>query len=189
MKFKGRDVFEMWKLFDCVSVGASLDGSYARGEYIRKGQDWQQTVDNRKRMLEVCPNVDFYVSSTISMMNVLHITDFHREWVDLGLLRPMDWNINILQHPFRYRVDVLPQHLKEQAKAKIEQHLEWLRPLDNLTRATSGYEGVINFMMQQDSTHQLPEFFRNNNLIDSVRNEDFFAVFPELKDIKQYDPA
>lgn len=189
MKFKGRDVFEMWKLFDCVSVGASLDGSYARGEYIRKGQVWQQTVDNRRRMLEVCPNVDFYVSSTISMMNVMHITDFHREWVDLGLLRPMDWNINILQHPHRYRVDVLPQHLKEKARTKIEQHLEWLRPLDNLSRAVSGYEGVINFMMQQDSTHQLPEFFRNNNLIDNVRNEDFFAVFPELEDIKQYDPS
>ena len=189
MKFKGRDVFEMWKLFDCVSVGASLDGSYARGEYIRKGQDWQQTVDNRKRMLEICPNVDFYVSSTVSMMNVLHITDFHREWVDLGLLRPMDWNINILQHPFRYRTDVLPQHLKEQAKVKIEKHLEWLTPLDTLSRAVSGYKGVINFMMAQDSTHELPSFFKTNNLIDQVRKEDFFAVFPELVDIKKYDPS
>lgn len=184
MKFKGRDVFEMWKLFDCVSVGASLDGSYARGEYIRKGQDWKQTVENRERMIEICPNVDFYVSSTVSMMNVLHITDFHREWVDLGLLRPMDWNINILQHPHRYRVDVLPKHLKEQARDKIEQHLEWLRPLDTLTRATSGYEGVINFMMANDSTHELPNFFRTNDLIDQVRKEDFFAVFPELTDIK-----
>lgn len=187
MKFKGRDVFEMWKLFDCVSVGASLDGSYARGEYIRKGQDWQQTVDNRKRMLEICPNVDFYVSSTVSMMNVLHITDFHREWVDLGLLRPMDWNINILQHPHRYRVDVLPEHLKAQARDKIERHLEWLTPLDTLTRATSGYRGVINFMMQQDSTHELANFFVTNNTIDRVRREDFFTVFPELSDIKKYD--
>jgi sulfatase maturation enzyme AslB (radical SAM superfamily) len=186
MKFKSREVFEMWKLFDCVSIGASLDGNYARGEYIRKGQDWKQTVENRERMIEVCPNVDFYVSSTVSMMNVLHITDFHREWADLGLLRPMDWNINILQHPHRYRVDVLPQHLKEQAKAKIEEHLEWLRPLDSLQRATSGYEGVINFMMQQDSTYLIPEFFKYNNLIDDVRKEDFFKVFPELTDLKKY---
>jgi hypothetical protein len=189
LKFKGRDVLEMWKLFDCVSVGASLDGSYKRGEYIRKGQDWKETVENRERMLKICPNVDFYVSSTVSMMNVLHISDFHREWVDLGLLRPMDWNINMLQHPHRYRVDVLPEHLKQQAKAKIEEHLDWLRPLDKLTRASSGYEGVINFMMQQDSTHQLPEFFRNNDLIDRVRHEDFFKIFPELLDLKNYAPT
>lgn len=186
LKFKGRDVLEMWKLFDCVSVGASLDGSYERGEYIRKGQNWKETVENRERMLEICPNVDFYVSSTVSMMNVLHISDFHREWVDLGLLRPMDWNINILQHPHRYRVDVLPEHLKQQAKEKLEAHIEWLRPLDSLTRATSGYEGIINFMMQQDSTHELKSFFHTNDIIDRVRDEDFFKVFPELNDIKQY---
>ena len=189
LKFKGRDVLEMWKLFDCVSVGASLDGSYSRGEYIRKGQNWKETVENRERMLEICPNVDFYVSSTVSMMNVLHITDFHKEWVKLGLLRPMDWNINILQHPFRYRVDVLPSHLKEQAKAKLEEHISWLEPLDSLTRATSGYRGVINFMMQQDGTNQLPDFFKNNNLIDKVRNEDFFKIFPELTDLKNYAPT
>ena len=189
LKFKGRDVLEMWKLFDCVSVGASLDGNYKRGEYIRKGQNWKETVENRERMLKICPNVDFYVSSTVSMMNVLHITDFHKEWVELGLLRPMDWNINILQHPFRYRVDVLPQHLKEQAKAKLEEHIKWLEPLDTLSRATSGYKGIINFMMQQDGTNQLSEFFRNNNTIDRVRNEDFFKVFPELTDLKNYAPT
>lgn len=189
LKFKGRDVLEMWKLFDCVSVGASLDGNYERGEYIRKGQNWKETVENRERMLKICPNVDFYVSSTVSMMNVLHITDFHKEWVELGLLRPMDWNINILQHPFRYRVDVLPQHLKEQAKAKLEEHIKWLEPLDTLSRATSGYKGIINFMMQQDGTNQLSEFFRNNNTIDGVRNEDFFTVFPELTDLKNYAPT
>ena len=188
-KYKGRDVFEMWKLFDCVSVGASLDGSYARGEYIRKGQDWKETVENRQRMIKICPNVDFYVSSTVSMLNVLHISDFHREWVELGLLRPMDWNINILQHPSRYRVDVLPRHLKEQARSKIEEHIEWLKPLDSLTRATTGYQGIINFMMQQDNSSQLPDFFRTNNLIDQVRQEDFFAVFPELQDLKQYGIA
>ena len=189
MKYKGRDVFEMWKLFDCVSVGASLDGSHARGEYIRKGQDWKETVENRQRMIEICPNVDFYVSSTISMLNVLHISDFHREWVELGLLRPMDWNINILQHPSRYRVDVLPEYLKLQAKDKIEQHIDWLKPRDSLTRATNGYQGIINFMMQQDNSYHLKDFFKTNNLIDSVRKEDFFSVFPELGELKQHESA
>jgi radical SAM protein with 4Fe4S-binding SPASM domain len=186
MKFKGQDVMELWKLFDCVSVGASLDASYARGEYIRKGQDWKQTVENRERMLKICPNVDFYVSSTVSMTNVLHLPDFHREWVDMGLVRPMDWNINMLQHPLRYRVDVLPFGLKHKAKQKLEEHIAWLEPLDTLTRATNGYKGIINFMMQNDSSHLLGEFFEVNNLIDRVRSEDFFAVFPELQDLEPY---
>jgi hypothetical protein len=101
----------------------------------------------------------------------------------------MDWNINILQHPSRYRVDVFPQHLKEQARSKIEEHIEWLKPLDSLTRATTGYQGIINFMQQQDNSSQLPDFFRTNNLIDQVRNENFFEIFPELQDLKQYGIA
>jgi radical SAM protein with 4Fe4S-binding SPASM domain len=104
--FKGRDVFEIWKEFDEVSVGASLDASYARGELMRKGTKWNQTVANRERMLEVCPDVDFYISSTLSIMNSYHIPDFHKEWIELGLLKPMDWNINILQSPEYYRIDV-----------------------------------------------------------------------------------
>ena len=119
-------------------------------------------------------------------MNVIHIPDFHREWVDLGLLRPMDWNINMLQHPLRYRVDALPPNLKRRARERIEEHLEWLEPLDTLTRATSGYKGVLNFMEHNDSTAYLPDFFKVNDLIDRVREENFFETFPELIEMKNY---
>ena len=106
LAYKDQDVLELWKKFKTVSVGASLDASGARGEYIRKGQDWTETVDNRRRMLEVCPNVDFYISATVSIYNVLHISDFHKEWVELGLIKPQDFNINILQSPNWFRIDV-----------------------------------------------------------------------------------
>ena len=194
LKFKGQDVLELWNLFDNVSVGASLDGSYARGEYIRKGQDWAQTVANRERMLEVCPKVDFYVSSTVSIFNVLHIPDFHREWVDLGLIQPKDWNINILQGPDHERVNILPQHYKELARQKITDHIHWLAPLDPVTRATNGYRSLINFMDQEDSNTTsesdlnglLLEFFKRNYALDKFRGEDFYTTFPEYADLKKY---
>jgi hypothetical protein len=56
------DVFELWNKFDSVSVGASLDAEGARGELMSKGTVWEETVANRKRMMEVCPQVDFYIS-------------------------------------------------------------------------------------------------------------------------------
>jgi hypothetical protein len=42
----------------------------------------------------------------------MHVTDFHRDWVEQGLLKPQDWNINILQGPERDRIDVLPRYIK-----------------------------------------------------------------------------
>jgi radical SAM protein with 4Fe4S-binding SPASM domain len=186
MRFKDTYVMDLWQLFDTVAIGASLDGSYARGEYIRKGQEWQQTMDNRRRMLEVCPKVDFYVSSTVSIYNVMHIPDFHREWVELGLLKPQDWNINLCQSPDWDRADILPQAYKDQAIEKITEHLEWLEPKDKLTRATSGYKGIISFLSQQDNSHHLAGFFKRNDEMDAVRDEKFEDVFPEYKDLRSY---
>jgi sulfatase maturation enzyme AslB (radical SAM superfamily) len=193
LKFKGQDVLELWKLFDNVSVGASLDGSYARGEYIRKGQNWSETVANRERMLKVCPDVDFYVSSTVSIFNVLHIPDFHREWADLGLIQPKDWNVNILQGPNHERVNILPQYYKDLARQKITDHIAWLEPRDPITRATIGYRSLINFIGQGDGNTTgesgldglLPEFFKRNYPLDKIRNEDFLTVFPEYADLKK----
>lgn len=194
LKFKGQDVLELWKLFDNVSVGASLDGSYARGEYIRKGQNWKETVENRERMLEVCPDVDFYVSSTVSLFNLLHVPDFHREWVELGLIKPKDWNINILQGPDHQRVNILPQYYKDLARDKINNHITWLEPLDPVTRATNGYRSLINFMSQDKSntTNEndlgglIKEFIKRNYILDKFRGEDFYTTFPEYADLKKY---
>jgi len=185
LTLKDDNVLDYWRLFNNVSIGASLDAMGPRAEYIRKGTKWDQIERNREQMLEACPNTDFYVSSTVSLYNVLHITDFHRDWINRGYLKAQDWNINILQGPERDRIDVLPQIYKDQAQAKIEEHIKWLEPQDHLKRATRGYQGIINFM-QDDRSHLLSEFFRVNDTHDNYRQEHFEDVFPELKDLRSY---
>jgi len=186
MKLKDKYVFDYWKLFDSVSVGASLDDSYLRGEYMRKGTDWAETVENRRRMIETCPKVDFYISSTVSIYNAWHVAEFHREWVELGLLRPMDWNINILQSPERDRVDVLPLQFKDRIKQRLEEHIAWLEPQDRLQRAVSGYKAIITFMYQDDKSHLLGDFFKVNDQTDEYRKEKFEEVFPEYAELRDY---
>jgi MoaA/NifB/PqqE/SkfB family radical SAM enzyme len=184
IRLKDKMVFEYWKLFDVVSVGASLDDSYARGEYIRKGTVWDEIVDNRRKMIEICPKVDFYISSTVSIFNAWHVMDFHREWVELGLIRPMDWNINILQSPERNRLDALPIMYKDRIRQKVEEHIAWLEPLDKLDRAVSGYKAIITFMYQDDKSHLLGEFFKVADQLDDYRKEEFEAVFPEYSELR-----
>lgn len=186
-KYKDQDIFELWKLFDSVSIGASLDDNFARGEYIRKGQNWEETEANRRRMIEICPKVDFYVSSTVSVYNILHITEFHRDMWDKNLINsPQDWNINLCQSPDNERPDILPQIYKDQAISKIEEHIKWLEPQDKLSRATVGFKGIIKFLNQQTNDHLLADFFKMNDRIDSLRNEKFEEVFPEYKDLRTY---
>jgi radical SAM protein with 4Fe4S-binding SPASM domain len=178
---KGRSVFEYWKQFKSVAVGASLDGSGQYGEYIRKGTDWDQVYANRVEMISVCPNVDFYISPTLSIMNAWHLPDFHREWVGAGLIQPQDLNVNILQDPRHYRIDIAPAEYKARVQEKYQRHLEWLRARDPLQRATTGFESAIKFMNATDNTHLIDTFWRKTHELDSIRNERCLDVIPELK--------
>jgi sulfatase maturation enzyme AslB (radical SAM superfamily) len=181
---KGNSVFKYWKQFDSVAVGASLDGMGHYGEYIRKGTDWAQVVRNRYEMLRVCPNVDFYISPTLSIMNAWHLPDFHREWTAHGLLRAQDLNVNILQDPVHYRIDIAPPEYKSQLEEKYRRHLDWLSDRDPLQRATQGFESAIMFMNSTDNTHLIDSFWRKTHELDSIRNESWQYALPELAALK-----
>ena len=185
LAFKDKHVFEYWKHFKNVSVGASLDGMNQQGELIRKGQDWKKTVENRERMMKEVPHVDFYVSATVSSMNVLHVLDFHKEWTRLELIQAKDWNINLCQGPDWYRPDIFPTWFKEQViYPAYEEHIAWLDPQDSLKRATSGYQSLVSLMKANDAYSHWPRFVEECTKLDSVRNEDFWATFPEFDKLK-----
>ena len=187
-KFKDIDVFDLWNKFDSVSVGASLDAEGARAELMRKGTKWEETVANRKRMMEVCPQVDFYISSTVSLMNSMHVCDFHRNWVEQGLIKPQDFNFNLLQHPIWQRMDILPPEHKDRVKEKYHEHFKWLKNKDPLTRATKGFESALDWMYKKDNQRHLPLFFANTRKYDKIRNENSLEVFPEWKELfKKYE--
>ena len=184
--FKQQDILELWNKFDRVSVGASLDANWERGEVMRRGGDWNKIVANRKRMLEVCPDVDFFISATLSIMNVFNVVDFHREWIEQGLIKPQDFHINILQDPQRYRIDVLPAEMKQRVAELYNKHIEWLAPQDHLARAVNGFRSAITFMNATDNSELLKEFVYRTDQLDKFRNENFFAVFPELEELRKY---
>jgi MoaA/NifB/PqqE/SkfB family radical SAM enzyme len=177
---KDKSVFEYWKLFDSVSVGASLDGSGTYGEYIRKGTEWKRIEQNRIDMMSICPKVDFYISPTLSIMNAWHLPDFHRDWVERGLIRPQDLNVNILQDPPYYRIDIATIKYKQRLRIKYQEHLAWLKNMDPLERASEGFKSAINFMMATDNTHLIDTFWRKTHELDSIRSERLLDSIPEL---------
>lgn len=186
LTFKKQNVLKWWKKFDSVSVGASLDAMGARAEYMRKGTVWSDIENNRKQMLEICPNVDFYISATVNIFNALHVTDFHKDWVNKGFIAAQDLNINLLHSPTYYRADILPAHIKEQAVDKIENAIEWLKDKDHLNRATNGYKGLINFINQTDNSNMLARFFQITDELDNLRKEKFEDIFVEYRNLREY---
>ena len=183
-KLKDRSVFDYWRKFKSVAVGASLDDQHSRAEYIRRGTEWHKIIANRAEMIRTCPNVDFYISPTLSILNALSLPDFHRQWVETGLIRAQDLNVNILQDPAYLRIDIATPEYKEQIIKKYEEHLEWLRPLDQLNRATVGFESAINFMRSTDNSPLIDKFWTKTHELDTIRKENILTVIPELAALK-----
>ncbi len=80
-------------------------------------------------------------------------------------------------------MDLLPDSFKQKVKNKYEKHLEWLRPLDSLTRATKGYESGLDYMMRRDNFNRLNEFKSGMKKLDDIRNENILDTFPELEEL------
>jgi MoaA/NifB/PqqE/SkfB family radical SAM enzyme len=175
----GKSIFDVWKNFKKISVGASLDGEHQRGEYLRSGQQWNNVLKFRKELLVKRPDIDFYISATTSILNALHLPDFHRSWVSQGLISSADFNIQMLFGPEYLRVDSAPEYLKDQIRKKYHKHLEGLRPLDPVGRATYGYESILNHI-DNNKEFDSVNFWNNITPLDNYYGQNLIEIFPEL---------
>ena len=186
LKFKGESVLDLWKHFPTVCVAASLDDMGDRAGMIRSGTDWSEVEQNIRDLKRECPHIDFMISPTLSMMNIWHFVEFNRYMIEQGFIEAKDFNLNILQGPREYRIDLLPPDIKLEFKQQFEEHVEWLRSRDTIQRAVGGFEGAVKFMMATDNSHLLTEFWDTVNDLDYSRKESLISVVPELSRIIQH---
>lgn len=180
MRYKTKTAFEYWNAFDNVRVAASLDANHARGEYLRKNMNWNSVVQNRKDMQNQCPHVYFEITPTVSVYNVLNLPDFHREWVEEGLLEPQNIRINILLDPTYMRLSILPKKHKEHIFSRYVDHINYLKQFDKTEYVIKDFESILQFM-ESDRSSEIPMFIYKTQKVDNIRNENFTSVFPELE--------
>jgi predicted 3-demethylubiquinone-9 3-methyltransferase (glyoxalase superfamily) len=117
-------------------------------------------------------------------MNAWHLPEFHRDWVEQGLIRAQDLNVNIMQDPAHYRIDIATAEYKTKLENQFRDHILWLQDQDPLNRATQGFESAISFMNATDNTHLIDTFWRKTHELDAIRRESCLSILPELKALK-----
>lgn len=184
------DVLHYWKQFKNVNVHASLDGSYKKAEYWRSGTDWDTIMENRAQLFAECPHVNFKISFTLSWVNTHNLVEFHREWVEKGHIHPDHIMINPLDTPHYYCLKNIPEWKKQEIEKLFLKHIEWLTQFSDCGSTINRYQNAINFMYSDIESHDLKEslqfFNRVTKKLDAIRQEDFFSVFPEHENIRQY---
>lgn len=181
LNYKKHDCMELWKHFDFVQIFASLDDFGQRAEYARKGTNWDIIEKNISKILESNSKVKLHTSSTINIWNILYLPEIIDRFIALGI--PY-YNIqvnNVLTFPEMYHINTLSDELKSVAKNNLNSHLKRM-PLPERAYFSDKYESIKNFLKETpdniSESHKL--FRRKTEHLDSIRNEKFEDVFPEM---------
>lgn len=186
LTFKDRDVVELWKRFSHVTVSASLDGMDSRGELQRSLQKWPQVLANMQRLRTEAPHVQVILSPTLSVFNLFHLPDFHRDWTERGLIRPETFFPSLLIQPEAYNIRLLPLPLKEKAEELYTNHLTWLERqnaenVEQMAYCKARFQEAVSHLKSGDHSHLIPAFLEKCEALDRLRGEDTKATFPELE--------
>jgi len=187
LKYKNKDIISLWKQFQFVNIGASLDASHEQGEYQRKNIKWKDVVSNRKKIIKELTNSTFNIIPTVGILNVYNILEFHKEWVQKKLIDINSIDINILSEPKSYNIKNLPEHHKKRIKKLYKEHITWLESQKDSTKAINEFKKVLKFLdISEGKFDDLKEFIEHNELLDKIREESFFEIFPEYSDLEYY---
>ena len=180
LKYKQLDLFDLWSKFNNIEIYASLDAMEERAEYLRKGTEWYKIIENRIKIMKL-KKIKFSITPTISLFNIWHFPDFHKSWVEQGLLEIGAVRLNILTWPLRYQANVLKN--KVPIIEKWQAHIDWIKQFTMDQSLINQFQSVIQFL---ETGHADQEFLINDfhivtNKIDEIRNEKLLEVFPELQ--------
>jgi sulfatase maturation enzyme AslB (radical SAM superfamily) len=175
------DVIQLWQCFTNLNISPSIDHFGAKAEYIRKGTRWENIVENARRVRAEVPWAKMQPSVTVSLYNILDITEIHEHLYELGIIArsdPSAFYLNLLRSPVHLQISVLPKNLKDIALEKIyayqaQAERKWGTRLPQFD--------VLVAPLQADDTKYADNFKDFNQRLDALRDEKFLSLFPEYQ--------
>lgn len=164
-----KKMIEYWSNFKQVQLNASIDAFGDLNRYIRFPTAWSSVEKNINQFLNM-PNVLVQIHCTVQTYNILHLNELFTWIENISNLKPY---LNILNHPRSLNIQVLPKELKEIAAKRLEPFQDWPKVKE-----------TIKYMMTEDNSKYLDEFFKYTKSIDDLRNQNIFNYVPELEKYK-----
>jgi len=183
---KGRTIYDYWSKFKSVAVNVSIDGIGDSYEYIRGNANWNELVDNIKRIQSI-PNISRIVGAVAVQVSNIMVLDKMIEYFldDIGIV----FYTNMVQYPNVLSAQVIPPELQkvacQQLQAVKEKVPNFRLVKENpilLDITLKQIDGVINFIESKDQSHLWAECIEFNHALDNSRKQKSFeTVTPEFR--------
>jgi hypothetical protein len=184
LKFKDKDLVDLWKHFKRVEINASLDHFGKRAEYIRNGTNWSIVESNIFKILEM-ENVNFGFNTVVSVFNYSSLSDFLKYMTDISIYNSKTAHyvsFNISYTPNYYDPIILPDHIKKMSGKKILESIDYLKAKGINHEAQ--LKSIVDYVNSDNKWNDYKsDFQRFTKLYDNARNESFSETFPELAEM------
>jgi len=194
------ELIDLWKNFELVKVGVSMDAAGPRNNYIRYPTDWD-IVERNLHMLDNTPdNIRPSIATALQIFNIKHLPDFVH-WKVTSNFRKVNteeirgiraggglMNMHLLYIPTFLSIQILPEEDKQEIRELFGNFKGWLEQwhkTDSSFFTTNPYgwrrwEAVLNHMDSKDNSHLLPGFKEYVTKLDAIRGVSAKDIFPEL---------
>ena len=193
--FFPKDAFrEILPKFKSVKITLSLDAIESRAEFLRKGSEWPKVLDsakNWKHCLTEHSNINLSVSHTISIFNILYMkefivwmTEFFKDEISN---QRFDFDPHLVQSPQYLAVRNHKNKVKDKIISIIENDYKYLAEMYNKNFFAldfiNEFYNLATKSLQSNDIDFASEFFEKTKLFDTIRNENWRQIFPELAEI------
>lgn len=179
LRYKNKNVIDLWSKFNNIDVFASLDSWGERAEYIREGTVWADIESNIKLIRQQVPHVNLQISSVVSVFNVATFDKFIDYVVDQGLfdIKKLDPSFYNIQHPEHFSFDTLPDDFKKSLADQLEIKT-YNASIDRQIKS------IVNQLRSSQFNNDLKDkLIQSNQHFDSIRNRNFKKTFPEYESL------
>jgi len=178
--YRGETPYTLLEQFTDVKVFGSWDADGIQGENIRVNSN-SDTIKNNIKFIKR-HNIDFYLVSVMSILNIEDYPDFHKRLYSEGLIKKDQVRYFNLTHPEHFRYSILPLKIKERIKVKLLEYKNWLSDstdtYPNNCHPCKAIDKIINCMMTGEGGHL--GFSEENNTM-------WYMEFLKWKKLKQHN--
>lgn len=188
LTYEKQNVLDYWKLweFPKLEVWPSIDEIGKRAELIRSGTNWQKVENNLLEMAKL-DNLIIRPGITVGAWNVYRLPEIITHLVSIGIIKPhmkhKNFFLNLIEDPKHYHIHILPDYFKIQIIEKLNAFIQSYKEQYN-TDIEPLFTHVLHELTKPFSLEHAKKFLDITAKLDKIRNEDTFAVLPEMVKVK-----
>ena len=174
-------LLEMWKHFKNVHFNFSIDGVGTRNDYIRAGSNWNDI----EKSLDILDNLDIDITLTsqcaIGVLNSWYIPELYDWFISKNFKRASMFTLNEILSPNCLSAQIMPAESKAKLAYRLLEHASAV----NNSYYASKLRWYVNRINSADQSELITDFVQYVETLDSIRNTDWRAQFPEIYELLQ----